>query len=486
MTTIDQLQRDLEARKLAASRRKAAAQADAQAIVGFAKAQGRSHMTRGEDSRIDRLIGLRDRADRELAELDRGLAECAAEVADQAEFATRAFEIHDTGVQRPAYDRVARIGREARTYSPDADRAAGGQPGGAFLLDVGRSFMGDPLAADRLAAHQREELTERPSLSGMAQRAVNTGNFSGLVVPQYLVDLYAPAVAAMRPFADICAHHDLPPVGMTVNISRITTATSAALQTSENSAVSTTDIDDTLLTENVQTVAGSVIVSRQAIDRGLLTEEVTTGDLLKRYATALDSTLINQATTGLAGVSTSQSYVNATVDTSAIPAFWKQLIQAQNTVETTLLAQAQPSHFIMAPRRWNWTTAAVSASWPVIAGTNVPPQNWGLQLTNAYGPAVRAVAANGMKVTVDANISTVCLGTALTGGTQDQAYVLAADEFHLWESPDGAVLIRAEQPAAANLGILFVAFGYFAYSGRRYPGSSVVVNGTGLASPSFA
>jgi hypothetical protein len=55
---------------------------------------------------------------------------------------------------------------------------------------------------------------------------------------------------------------------MTVNISRITTATSVALQASENTAVSETNIDDTLLTENVQTAAGQQTLSRQAIDRG--------------------------------------------------------------------------------------------------------------------------------------------------------------------------------------------------------------------------
>src|SRR5207244_200397 len=159
----------------------------------------------------------------------------------------------------------------------------------------------------------------------------------------------------------------LPPEGMTVNLGRITTPTSVGLQTTENTTVANQDIDDTLLTENVQTAAGYVQVSRQAIDRGLLTEEVTTNDLLRRCATTLDSTL--------------QTYTNATVDTTAIPAAWKQLIQGQNTVETTLLAQAQPSHFIMHPRRWNWFTAAVSSTWPVVAGTSVPPQSWAVQLT---------------------------------------------------------------------------------------------------------
>ncbi len=66
----------------------------------------------------------------------------------------------------------------------------------------------------------------------------------------------------------------------------------------------------------------------------------TLNDLFRWYAITLDSTLLNQATAGLAAVSTSQTYMNATVDTTAIPATWKAIIQAQNTLEGVLLAQA--------------------------------------------------------------------------------------------------------------------------------------------------
>jgi hypothetical protein len=336
------------------------------------------------------------------------------------------------------------------------------------------------MAQERLQHHQHEELTERPHL----QRAVSTVQFSGLVVPAYVTEMVAPAVAAMRPFANICNQHPLPNAGLQINLSRITTATSAALQASENAAVSETNIDDTLLTIPVQTAAGQQTVSRQAIERGTLVEEVVVQDLYRRYASVLDSTLLNQASTGLAAASTLQTYTNATVDTTAIPAAWKSLIQAQNTVESNLLAQAPPTHFVMHPRRWNWFTAAVSSTWPVVAGTSVPPQSWAAQLTKEYGPAVRAQLPNGMLITVDANVSTVCLAQATSGGTQDHVYAVPAQECHLWENPD-AVLVRAEQPAAPSLGILFVVYGYFAYTFQRYSGQSVVVAGTGFAPPSF-
>jgi hypothetical protein len=64
---------------------------------------------------------------------------------------------------------------------------------------------------------------------------VGTGAFAGLTMPQYLTDLYAPAVA---------------------------------LQANEGDAVSETNMEDTLSTENVQTAAGQQTISRQAVDRG--------------------------------------------------------------------------------------------------------------------------------------------------------------------------------------------------------------------------
>jgi hypothetical protein len=46
-------------------------------------------------------------------------------------------------------------------------------------------------------------------------------------------------------------------------------------------------------------------------------------------------------------------------------------------------------------------------------------------------------------------------------------------------------LIRAEQPAAASLGVLLVVYSYFAYSFRRFANGMGKVNGTGLIAPTF-
>jgi hypothetical protein len=483
--TIEELISSIENEISDSQDREETARQEIRSMLDNAEQQGRQNLTVHEDARSQSLFRDVDLARASGRRSKARLERARAIQADEERIDRQSQDIRDTGTS-PGRTASFTVGRNERTYNPDRDHEAGGKPGSSFLRDAGKAFLGDPLAAERLARHQREELTERPMLE-RSSVGVGTGAFTGLVVPQYVTELAAPAVAAMRPFADACNHHDLPPDGISVNISKMTTSSSAALQASELAAVSFTDMDDTLLTVPVQTAAGQQLASRQAVERGTLVEEVMVQDLMRRYASVLDSTLINQASTGLAPNGTFQAYTNATVDTTAIPAYWKALIQAGNTIESVMLNQARPSHYIMHPRRWNWVTAAVSSSWPVIAGTNVPPQSWGLQLTNEYGSNVRAVTPNGMKVVVDANISTVSLAQATSGGTQDHTYVIAADESHLWEDPQAPVLLRCEQPSAANLGVLFVLYGYFAYTHARYgASSSVIVSGTGTATPSFA
>jgi hypothetical protein len=337
MATIESYIADIEAR-IAKNRQYI------ETTLDDAKRVGRSTLTKSADTEVERRFGLID-ADKKALERARAIK------SDEDSLESRLSETRSTG----AYDNHERktatvsVSRNERTYHQGKDIEAGfkNQPGGAFLLDIARSHLGDPMATDRLTRHMREEYVEKPWLQ---ERSSDTTNFTGLVVPQYLTDQAAPAVSAMRPLADVMSPRSLPDTGMSVNLARITTPTAAGIQTSQNTTVTTQDIDDTLLTLNVQTAAGYSQLSRQAVERGILTEDVTTTDLLKRVAAALDVQLLGQASVGLAATATSQTYTNATVDTTAIPAFMKQLIQAQNAVETNMLAQASPSPLYYAPK----------------------------------------------------------------------------------------------------------------------------------------
>ncbi len=416
-------------------------------------------------------VTVRDTADAEVTRRQAALDELLAEEARETEIAQLQARTAPAATRAPAYDQVARVGQEERTYRPDQDRR-----GRQFERDVARAFLGDYAANERLARHMAEERVERGDQ--IEQRAAGTGAFSGLVVPQYLTDLYAPAAAARRPFADAIRPHDLPPQGMTVNLSRITTATSTALQASENTNVSETDIDDTLMTINVQTNAGQQTLSRQAIERGSGVEPVVLDDLFRRYSSTLDSTLLNQATNGLTNVATSVAYTDAT---PTVVELYPKVLEGLAGVEAALLDQASGENIaVMHSRRWYWLQNALSSTWPLISQPGIAAQMAGTNLGTTYGSGVRGTLPNGTPVVVDNNI-----GTTLGAGTEDEIYLVDRNECHLWEDPNAPMYIRAEQPKLASLGVLMVVYGYFAYTHARYAQARKIA-GTGLIAPTFS
>ncbi len=471
MLTLDELIASIEVEKEGVTKRIDRNKAEIKLTLDKVQQEGRHSLTSEETDRLKELRAANDQAKIDLAGVEEKLGEAKRAKAEEVDTHVQHHRKQD-GAARPAMrDGLARIGQEERTYRPDTDRR-----GKQFLWDVVRgTLFNDFQANQRLAQHMHEERVDRPQY---LERAVGTGAFTGLVVPQYLTDMYAPATAALRPFADICNSHELPPDGMTVNISRITTATSVALQATENSAVSETNADDTLLTENVQTAAGQQTVSRQAIERGTGIDDVLFDDLFRRYATTLDSTLINQATTGLTNVSTAVTYDDASPTAAEL---YPKILGAASGGEAALLAQAIPSHAIMHSRRWYWLSSQMTSTWPFINSAGIPVQAGGVASDVGYNRGVRGMLPIGLNVIVDNNVP-INLGTATS---QDEIYVVPQAECHLWEDPAAPVFIRAEQPAAATLGILMVLYGYFAYSFRRYTSGMQKVAGTGLATPTF-
>lgn len=475
MATIEDLILGIEVEQEQVTKRRDRSLAEVKSILARAKSEGRANLTQEEDADCETALKRSKAAEDEL----RGIGEKMrrAREAQQAEqhieagLAEREADPKTTEGAKPAYDRVARVGQEERTYHKGNTRG-----GGPFVRDVVAQFLYRDLEAEqRLSRHMQEERVERGQY---LQRAVGTGAFAGLTVPQFLTELYAPAVAARRPFADACTPLPLPESGMTVNISRITTASSVALQANENVAASETNMDDTLLTEDVQTAAGQQTLSRQAIDRGTGIEDVVMRDLQRRYATNLDSTLINQATTGLAAVATAITYDDT--DPSGIELYPK-IIAGMAGSEAALLGQAEPDLALMHSRRWYWLNKELTNQWPLIGQPNIPDRNAGVNFAERYGSGFRGVLPNGTAVVVDNNVPT----NVGAGTNQDEVYVVPSEESYLWEDPQAPQFIRAEQAKAANLGVLLVLYGYFAYTLRRFSNSHQKVSGTGLTPPAF-
>ncbi|MSZ76338.1 MAG: hypothetical protein F2667_04430 [Actinobacteria bacterium] len=427
-----------------------------------------------EAADVVRLSARVSEIDTEVDRVNAQIAEYQEELRRDEALDALAREVHPTGVTLPGGPEQRMEVSDRRTYRTESDRT-----GQQFLRDVAAQFIFGAAATEsneRLAAHMREERAERGE---QIDRAAGTSAFAGLVVPQYLTDLYAPKARTGRPFADACRHHDLPETGMTVYIGKVTTGTTTDLQAAEFDTVNETDIDDTLMSINVQTNAGAQTISRQGLERGVGVEDTTMQDLFGAYASTLDSKLLNQATTGLTNVASTIAYTDASPTAAEL---YPKLVAAPAAVEAALLNQHQGDNIaVMNSRRWYWLQSQLTTSWPMFGASGIPAQNSGLDYGKTYGSGFRGVLPTGTVVIVDNNVA-VNLGA---GTNEDEIYFGAQSELHLWEDPNAPMLLRAEQSQVKKLAVDFVAYGYFAYTFTRRPHAQKVA-GTGLVTPAFA
>jgi hypothetical protein len=445
----------------------------------LAQLRGMDTLTEAQETEVTTLRAANKALDTEIDVMQGQVTEWDEEQ-KRDEAADRLAREVVPAARRPAYDQVARTGAEERTYRQDRD-----PKGKAFVRDVTAAFLGDFGAMARLGRHMEQEADERGlDVFGGAnrlgeERAVGTGAFSGLVVPQYLVDMFAPMATTGRPFADAMNKHELPATGMVANIGRGTTGTSVSNQANEGDAASETNYDDTLLSIPIQTAAGQQTVSRQGVDRGVNVEDNLVRDLVKRYHANLGSTVINQATTGLSAVANVTSYTDAN---PTVVEFYPKIIESLSKVETSLLDVASGENLaVMHSRRWYWLQNGLSNTYPLISQPGIIPQTLGANYAERYGNGVRGMLPNGTPVIVDNNIA-INLGA---GTNEDETYEVDKNECHLWEDPNAPLYIRADQVKAANLQIVLVVYGYFAYTHSRYAHAQKN-SGTGLVTPSFA
>ena len=440
--------------------RRDAVKVEMDAILEAVASENRTDLTEDESAKVDTLVEESRSLDSKIEKLT---AQAAADAkASEARSAVANFAMPKVG--------GATVTREARTYSPEGDAS--------FVKDAFTAkFSNDYAAAERLARHSREEEVER--------RSVGTGNFAGLVIPQYLVDLAAPFARAGRPTADFATNKMLlPPAGMTLNISRMTTGTSTAIQAAENDAVSNTNADDTLLTVNVRTIAGQQDISKQAIERGTGIDQFIIQDLIRGWHTTLDDQIINGDGTSGAMLGIRQTPgINDVTFTEASPTvalLYPKLADAYQLVQTSVFQN--PTHWIMHPRRLAFLLAATdSTGSPLVVPTLNGPMN--ATATGAgqayYGNS--GYSLMGLPIVADANVTT----TAGAGTDEDQIYCVNANELHLWEQAGSPFALNFDATGAGSLTIKSVVYGYSAFTAGRYPGAVSKISGTGLVAPTF-
>jgi HK97 family phage major capsid protein len=440
--------------------RRDAVKVEMDAILEAVAVENRTDLTEDETAKVDTLV-------EESRSLDSKIEKLTAQAAADAKAAEARSSVAEVAMPKVG---GAKVTREARTYSADTDAS--------FVKDAFTAkFSNDYAAQERLARHTREEEVER--------RSVGTGNFAGLVIPQYLVDLAAPLARAGRPTADFATNKMLlPPAGMTLNISRMTTGTSTAVQAAENDAVSNTNADDTLLTVNVRTIAGQQDISKQAIERGTGIDQFIIQDLIRGWHTTLDNQILNgDGTSGaILGLDATPG-TNVVTFTEASPTvelLYPKLADAYQQVQTD--AFMNPTHWVMHPRRLAFLLAAVDSSGrPLVVPTLNGPMN---SVATGAGQAYygnSGYSMMGLPIVADANVRT----NAGAGANEDRIYCVTAPEFHLWEQAGSPFALNFDATGAGSLTIKSVVYGYAAATAGRYPGAFSIVEGTGLVAPTF-
>jgi HK97 family phage major capsid protein len=439
--------------------RRDAVKAEMDAVLDAVAKEDRTDLTAEETEKVDALVA-------ESRSLDEKIEKLKA----QAEADVKAAEARKVvaEVVTPSTATVKIISEE-RTYRPDA--------GHSFVKDAfNAQVLNDFAANERLARHMKEESIER--------RDVDTGNFTGLVVPQYLVDLAAPYARAGRPTADFATNKmTLPTAGMTLNISRMTTGTSTAVQETQNTSVSETDADDTLLTVPVRTIAGQQDLSRQVIERGTGVDAFVLADLIRSWHTTLDAQVLNGTGSNgqMKGIRASGgNAITFTATTPTVALLYPKLADALQQVQSNVFTT--PTHWIMHPRRLAFLLAATdTAGRPVV----VPTAN-GQMNAIGVGSGVAQYANSGyqllgLPIITDANVGTT-YGAATN---QDEIYLVDAREMHLWEQPGTPFSLRFDATAPGSLTIKTVVYGYGAFTAERYAAAASIISGTGLAAPTF-
>ena len=419
-------------------------------------------LTEAEDKN---LADLKERADA----LDERITELRAIQVQNLEAAKLRAEVAATDEpESRAAAGIVNVTSEPLTYSEHRSHS--------FFSDMYHAqTYGDPDAQARLARHREEMAVEH--------RDGTTASFSGLVVPQYLTQLAAELARAGRPFADQCTSLPLPADGLTVNISRVTTGSSAAVQATENSAVSETDIDDTLLTADVRTIAAGQQLSRQAVERGTGVDALVAADMLGAMATELDNQLLNGSGSSgqLLGL-TNVSGVNSITYTDASPTaaeLYSKIVDGIQQVNSNRYAGADL--IVMHPRRLAFLQAGVDGSNRplVVPQQNVPQNAMGVGPVAGYGNTGASIA--GLPVVTDANVIT----NGGTGTNEDEIYIVRRADMLLFEDAGAPALVRMDQTAGLNLTVTMVAYQYATFIPGRYPASISVISGTGLVTPTF-
>jgi Phage capsid family len=375
---------------------------------------------------------------------------------------------------------------EPLTYAPDAPRS--------YFYDLIRAkAMNDPEASERLERHAAEMRVERAERerrgivpAGMRQAATLTddllpieyrvapnstlGTGGEFDIPLYLVDRFATAGRAGRPFGDLLQPMVLPSGVTSVHTPRINVGTTTADQV-DGGAVSNTDFTTVDASSNVVTIAGESVISQQLMDLspvGMGMDGAILTDLTRAYNKNLETQLLTGSTGGsgsqLSGQLLGVANVTGinTVSGSGVPAsgttyistLWPLLGQPPAAIGNN--RQLPPEYCLMTPRRWFSVASSVDNSLRPIASPAQSSDPSGYPYEGDVQPIGKLF---GLPVYLD--------GTIPAGTSADAVYFLRPSDMFLWESTPRTIVTVV--PTSATLQVRISLHKYVAFVPQRYP-----------------
>lgn len=367
----------------------------------------------------------------------------------------------------------------------DAPVYAKGNIQRSYFRDLAKAKVGDDVEArERLQRHAAQMADEQRALGNTNTTGGSGGEFAP---PTWLVSEYIKLARAGRVTADLFKKSEVPSGTSSISIPRIATGTTVAIQSTQNTALSQTDLTTASVSTGFTTVGGKQIVSQQLLDQSALNfDEVILQDLAAAYAQQIGSQVIVGAGTG----ANNNSVLNGLANASVLAA--NQATLAASPTAATFYSKANgmlasfvtnrfanPTHWIMHPRRWYWLMSQTdSQGRPLVVPADVAMNP--IAADNP-GPDVQGVAGRflGLPVVIDPNLP-VNLGA---GTNQDEIFLVKADDLWLFESQPKAEVFR--EPYADSVGVLFRLYSYAGTILNRYGSSIATMNGAGLVTPTF-
>ncbi len=374
-----------------------------------------------------------------------------------------------------------RSGPVGGAYTSGGSTYHGGEQSPSFFRDLWTAQRGDADAADRLRSNNREVGMEARALGNTNATGGSAGEFAP---PAWILDAYVKLARPGRVTADLFHKENLPEGVSSVNIPRVATGTSVAIQSTQNTAVSQTDLTTNSLSSPIITLAGKQVISQQLLDQsgtGGRVDEVVLGDLTGDLARQLGTQVLTG--TGVGGqlkgflTATSSNVLPWTTATPTATGFYGRLAQLQGAINSTRFKA--PDVIVMHPRRWAWF-----ASFTDSTGRPLVVPSAGAFNSMASAGDDQAVGRVGSVLGCDVYTDPNMPVNRGTGTNEDVVLMFVRDDIWLWEAN-----LRAEaftSPLADVMGILYRVYNYFAMVPDRYSASLGQLSGTGLVTPQFA